>query len=142
MRARKPPFTIFAFAAALMAATVLACSPQNAADELRQADALARTAIEAVRTGGVAGVQPHLAPETARAPELGPEIDKMRDALPRSSPDTVQLVASEIDFQGDRTLTRLRYRVRGQDRSAEAEVWVENRGGSRAVETLRISGLP
>lgn len=142
MRARTSVSRITTLGAALLPAFVLACSPPDPGDELRKADALARTSIEAVRSGGVSGVRPHLAPETAGAPELGAEIARMRQALPQTAPDTVQLVASEIERGARGSVTRLRYLVRGRDRSAEAEVWVENRDGSPVVETLRISGLP
>ena len=142
VRPGKPAPRFSALAAALLMGVAAACTPDRGVDEMLQADALARTAIEQVRVNGLAGVQPHLAPETARSPQLAPEVQKMRDALPSAHPDTVQLVASEVELGVDRTVTRLRYIVRSPEKSAEAEVWVERRGGSRVVETLRISGLP
>lgn len=125
----------------LLPLTVAGCVRGDATAELQQADALARVAIKEVRVNGLAGVHRHLAPRTANLPQLATEIQKMRNALP-AHPDTVQLVGSEIEFAANLTLSRLRYLVMGRDRSAEAEVWVERRGESRYVETLRISALP
>ncbi len=125
----------------LLLLTVAGCIRGDAAAELQQADALARVAIKEVRVNGLAGVHRHLAPRTANLPQLAMEIQKMRNALP-ADPDTVQLVGSEIEFAANLTLSKLRYLVLGRDRSAEAEVWVERRGDSRYVETLRISALP
>jgi hypothetical protein len=125
----------------LLLLTVSGCVRGGASAELQQADALARAAIKEVRVNGLSGVHRYLAPRTAKLPQLATEIQKMRNALP-ADPDTVQLVGSEIEFAANLTLSKLRYLVLGRDRSAEAEVWVERRGDSRYVETLRISALP
>lgn len=115
---------------------------QRGLDEFRASDALARSAIEGVRTGGVDGLRPHLDPETARLPQLDAEVRTMRAALPSQAPDAVQLVTSETESGWRNSTTRLLYRIRGQGKCAEAELWIENRGGTRKVETLRISDLP
>jgi hypothetical protein len=129
--------------ALLATLAVVGCDSKPAPNALPEADdRLARAYIHALHDSGVVAVLGRTKRETAGVPAFAFGVEAMRGLLPRGPLDTVQLERFQaVPQDSTRTApaTRLTYGVRGGDRAAQVDVWVERENGRPVVEDIQVA---
>lgn len=130
---------IFALLVAGLLLSTAGCVAAFDTDEVLEVDRLGRETIEALRTGGLDSVRPRLAAATRADPDLAAEVAKMRQALPESVPDTVELLSADGTDESGTMVWALAYAVRSGPRTARVDLWVRREGKALVVETIRVT---
>lgn len=105
-------------------------------------DKFARQFIEDLHARGFSGVRDRMKPATLQG-VTDPEavFAVMMRALPPGPIDSIQPLGGEIEQDGKVTMSKLYYRVRGGQRIAEVELWIETSPTAQYVETLRVTDV-